>query len=441
MDKYLIDDYNRERAGQTEVAKRKRLKVLELYLHGIDKKEIAEILEVDVSTINSYFQWLRINGFITEEQEQEIEANRKLELERIKEKNSSRKILTANRAKKLADERDRQILKLHNEGFTLQKISEKLNLTLVQAKERFFALGISIYTEQELEQMKSADRDEGENWDPIDKNAKKALSTSNPDQKIAKADGVEVSDEEENPNYFDMKDTESEIVEDRDLKRISRNTYAYDEDGKRILISSEVYGSEESEENEDGTRIHDDNLISETTYEYPSSDVQVEIVKTKDEDGEDTYEVNVKDGQLTPAQIDMYNSKYGVEISAVNKKDTNAAYLVNYIVENSSDSDKNDKLKEFFNDRYSVPSTSKSSDNSKASASFVKDVLYNLDIQHCLNIDVESAVSILTSAFGSFDAMIDTMTDSSSGMSNVQQSIYLSRVAQLMERYEDIKKD
>ena len=158
MDKYLIDDYNRERAGQTEVAKRKRLKVLELYLHGIDKKEIAEILEVDVSTINSYFQWLRINGFITEEQEQEIEANRKLELERIKEKNSSRKILTANRAKKLANERDRQILKLHNEGFTLQKISEKLNLTLDQAKERFFALGISIYTEQELEQMREEER-------------------------------------------------------------------------------------------------------------------------------------------------------------------------------------------------------------------------------------------------------------------------------------------
>ena len=38
MDKYLIDDYNRKKSGQTEAAKKKRLKALELYLHGLDKK-------------------------------------------------------------------------------------------------------------------------------------------------------------------------------------------------------------------------------------------------------------------------------------------------------------------------------------------------------------------------------------------------------------------
>ena len=365
--------------------------------------------------------------------EEQKEAQEALKEAQEKAKETKEKI--ENLEKELDEYTDKKDQKEKEIDDQLKEIAgniEGLEDELTQAQEELDKM------KQELEQMKSGDRDEGENWDTIDKNAKKALSTSNTDQKIAKADGVEVSDEEENPNYFDMKDTESEIVEDSDLKQVSRNTYAYDEDGKRILISSEVYGSEK---NEDGTRIHDDNLISETTYEYPSSGVQVEIVKTKDEDGEDTYEVNVKDGQLTPAQIDMYNSKYGVEMSAVNKTDTNAGYLVNYIVENSSDSDKNDKLKEFFNDRYSVPSTSKSSDNSKASASLVKDVLYNLDIQHCLDVEVESAVSKLTSAFGSFDAMIDTMTDSSSDMSNVQQSIYLSRVAQLMERYEDIKKD
>ena len=286
--------------------------------------------------------------------------------------------------------------------------------------------------------MKSGDRDEGENWDTIDKNAKKALSTSNTDQKIAKADGVEVSDEEKNPNYFEIKQLYGKIIEDEDNDTVIVRRYTYDEDGNEIIISEDEY---KNNPNEYGTSIDKDNLISETTYEYPSSDVQVEIVKTKDEDGEDTYEVNVKDGQLTPAQIDMYNSKYGVEMSAVNKEDVDASYEVNNIIENSSDSDKNDKLKEFFNDRYIVPSTSKSSDNSKASASLVKDVLYNLDIQHCTENDVESAVNKLTSAFGSFDAMIDTMTDSSSYMSNVQQSIYLSRVAQLMERYEKIKKD
>ncbi len=209
---------------------------------------------------------------------------------------------------------------------------------------------------QELEQMKSGDRDEGENWDTIDKNAKKALSTSNTDQKIAKADGVEVSDEEENPNYFEIKQLYGKIIEDEDNDTVIARRYTYDEDGNEIIISEDEY---KNNPNEYGTSIDKDNLISETTYEYPSSDVQVEIVKTKDEDGEDTYEVNVKDGQLTPAQIDMYNSKYGVEMSAVNKEDVDASYEVNNIIENSSDSDKNDKLKEFFNDRYIVPSTRK----------------------------------------------------------------------------------
>lgn len=209
---------------------------------------------------------------------------------------------------------------------------------------------------QELEQMKSGDRDEGENWDTIDKNAKKALSTSNTDQKIAKADGVEVSDEEKNPNYFEIKQLYGKIIEDEDNDTVIARRYTYDEDGNEIIISEDEY---KNNPNEYGTSIDKDNLISETTYEYPSSDVQVEIVKTKDEDGEDTYEVNVKDGQLTPAQIDMYNSKYGVEMSAVNKEDVDASYEVNNIIENSSDSDKNDKLKEFFNDRYIVPSTRK----------------------------------------------------------------------------------
>lgn len=204
--------------------------------------------------------------------------------------------------------------------------------------------------------MKSGDRDEGENWDTIDKNAKKALSTSNTDQKIAKADGVEVSDEEKNPNYFEIKQLYGKIIEDEDNDTVIARRYTYDEDGNEIIISEDEY---KNNPNEYGTSIDKDNLISETTYEYPSSDVQVEIVKTKDEDGEDTYEVNVKDGQLTPAQIDMYNSKYGVEMSAVNKEDVDASYEVNNIIENSSDSDKNDKLKEFFNDRYIVPSTRK----------------------------------------------------------------------------------
>ena len=200
MDKYLIDDYNRKKSGQTEAAKKKRLKALELYLHGLDKKEIAEILEVDVSTVNIYFQWLRSNGYITLEQEQEIETSRALELERIKEKSSGGGPLTINKVKKISNERDRQILKLHNEGFTLEKISEKLNLTLDQARERFLALGLSIYSEQELEQMREEESRKLQEAEE-EKRKREAELQEN------KGDGEEVEDE--------PKETEDKTEEER----------------------------------------------------------------------------------------------------------------------------------------------------------------------------------------------------------------------------------
>ena len=312
---------------------------------------------------------------------------------------------------------------------------EGLEDELTQAQEELDKM------KQELEQMKSGDRDEGENWDTIDKNAKKALSTSNTDQKIAKADGVEVSDEEENPNYFEIKQLYGKIIEDEDNDTVIARRYTYDEDGNEIIISEDEY---KNNPNEYGTSIDKDNLISETTYEYPSSDVQVEIVKTKDEDGEDTYEVNVKDGQLTPELIDKYADKYSVDISPINTSNADSTESKVYnILNDSSSNTKNSDLKDYFNNNYSLPDVTKSTSADEASPNAVKDALYSLDITNSSDDEIAYAVGKLTSTYGTFDNMINVMMNAagSGDWSDLQNSIYLTRVAQLMERYNDIKKD
>ena len=155
MDKYLLDDYNKKRGASSSVRERKMKKALELYLNGLDKKEIAEVLEVTPKTITDYFRWLRNNGYITREKEEEIEEQRALELERIKAKKSKaeERKLTHSKVGKIVNNRDKEIMKLYHDGLTIQEVAERMHMTLNQAKERYLALGLSIYTEEELKRM------------------------------------------------------------------------------------------------------------------------------------------------------------------------------------------------------------------------------------------------------------------------------------------------
>ena len=155
MDKYLLDDYNRKRGASSSVRERKMKKALELYLNGLDKKEIAEVLEVAPKTITDYFRWLRNNGYITREKEEAIEEERALELERIKTKKSKaeERKLTHSKVGKIVNNRDKEIMKLYHDGLTIQEVAERMHMTLNQAKERYLALGLSIYTEEELKRM------------------------------------------------------------------------------------------------------------------------------------------------------------------------------------------------------------------------------------------------------------------------------------------------
>ncbi len=292
---------------------------------------------------------------------------------------------------------------------------------------------------QELEKMKSGDRDKGENWNSIDEQAQNAAQNAQKLQDIAKADGIEIPEDEENPNYFETKNKESIIVEDENTNTVSLMTYADDGKGNKILLSEKQYGDKL---NDEGTRIYDDNLVSEKTYEYPSSGVRVEITKTQNDDGDDEYSVNVQNGQLTPALIDKYETKYGVSLSNgyVDEKNSTASE-VNNILNKSDKSEKNSDLKTYFNNNYTLPElkNSTSSSSTDYDAKLIKDVLYSLDLDNCLDIEIESAVNKLTYAFGSVDNLIDVVTSDTSGLSDVQQGIYLPRVAQLLERYGSIK--
>ena len=156
MEKYLVDDYKRKMEGRVdEGTQKRRMETLELYSHKIAKDEIADILEISVETVEKYLTWLRKNGYLTQEIEDDIKR------EKARQTHPVNKKLTLRRAENLAKERDAEIRRLvKKEGRTIQEVEGEMGLTHSQALERFMALGLPIYTREELEERA---RKRGEN--------------------------------------------------------------------------------------------------------------------------------------------------------------------------------------------------------------------------------------------------------------------------------------
>lgn len=173
MEKYLVDDYNKKMEGKAsrtdKGTQKRRMDTLELYMHKISKEEIADILEVSVGTVKEYLTWLRKNGYLTKEMEEDVKR------EKAKDTHPVDKKLTPRRAARLAQERDDEIrILVKKEGRTIQDVKEKMGLTYSQALERFMALGLPIYTKEELEERarKREESDEGSKTETVVEGAK-----------------------------------------------------------------------------------------------------------------------------------------------------------------------------------------------------------------------------------------------------------------------------
>lgn len=161
MDEYLLNKKNITRE------QRRKARAIDLLSKGIGVEEIAEIMEVSEKTVREYLGKQRIEEFersimgeAQEEAEEEVsEIKAKPEEEKAKKENSEEQEdhglkLTESRVEELTSERNDKIIKMYNEGVSIQEIAKKEGMTVNQVKECYLSLGLSVYTKEEIEEMK-----------------------------------------------------------------------------------------------------------------------------------------------------------------------------------------------------------------------------------------------------------------------------------------------
>ena len=132
-------------------------------------EEIADALDIDIEKVKGYLGKTRIERYERLKSGEDIENSEEENRGKSKEDKVSDvtvkqpERLTANRVKKLADERNSRIIAMHAEGLSIEEIASKERLTPDQAKEIFLSLGLSIYTQEEILEMRRKAEEERKN--------------------------------------------------------------------------------------------------------------------------------------------------------------------------------------------------------------------------------------------------------------------------------------
>lgn len=138
MENYFIDDYIKSVSKDKVKGKRRREilreKALELWDKDISASEIALILELN------------------EEQLKDLLGIQRIERGHKSRVMPSERKLTPRRVNSIANSRDKQIIEL-SKTMNMAKVAEILGISMDLAKERYLALGLPIYTEEELKKM------------------------------------------------------------------------------------------------------------------------------------------------------------------------------------------------------------------------------------------------------------------------------------------------
>ncbi len=165
MDSYLINDYMEKQSKisprEKTADQRRKARAIDLFEKGIGVEEIAEIIEVSVDKVREYLGKTRLESINNSKNKPKAKkatkakASRRSELIENKEQapNDGRK-LSKGEVDKLTVERNERIRQLYDEGLTLQEVAEMVKLTPDQAKEIYLTLGLSIYTPEELRNMR-----------------------------------------------------------------------------------------------------------------------------------------------------------------------------------------------------------------------------------------------------------------------------------------------
>ena len=214
MEKYLVDDYKRKMEGRVdEGTQKRRMETLELYSHKIGKDEIADILEISVETVEKYLTWLRKNGYLTQEIEDDIKR------EKARQTHPVNKKLTLRRAENLAKERDAEIRRLvKKEGRTIQEVEGEMGLTHSQALERFMALGLPIYTREELEE-RARKREESKEHSKTEAVVEEAETEEKPQEEMEEKSKEDSQEMEYVSSFDEIVDSMREYIGNRQSKK------------------------------------------------------------------------------------------------------------------------------------------------------------------------------------------------------------------------------
>ena len=177
MDNYIIKEYmdsNSERKLKRKVRRhdvdsKRRASVIEIFEQSnglIGPEEIADALDIDLKLVKSYLGKTRIQRYERLRAGEDIvddEKETKVKHEKPQVSDTpvgQSKKLTPRRVEKLADERNARIMAMHAEGLSIEEIAKKEKLTQDQAKEIFLSLGLSLYTREELLEMRKREEEE-----------------------------------------------------------------------------------------------------------------------------------------------------------------------------------------------------------------------------------------------------------------------------------------
>lgn len=144
MENYLISDYLKSISEDKAKGKRKRevlrQKALELWDKDISASEIALILELN------------------EEQVKDLLGIQRIERGHKSRVMPSERKLTPRRVNSLANSRDKQIIEL-SKTMNMASVAQTLNVSLELIKERYLALRLPIYTQEELRKMEESKKE------------------------------------------------------------------------------------------------------------------------------------------------------------------------------------------------------------------------------------------------------------------------------------------
>lgn len=170
MEEFLLDDYNKKiRGKEAEKVRARRAKVkraIALFNEGLrDLDVLAEALEVSEETVKNFLGKRRTEiclGIVDEKpKEKPKNATREKQPKKPQEIEVKPKRFTEKDAEDYAKRRDMEIRDYYLvEGLNADEIAGKCHMTKKQVEERLIAMGLPIYSEEDLEDLRMRKEEE-----------------------------------------------------------------------------------------------------------------------------------------------------------------------------------------------------------------------------------------------------------------------------------------